>query len=87
MLELARRTLELPQHQSVEAVEVRNVAPVPLLRVQRFFGSKWFWIALVYTLCPLDLMPDVPIVGWIDDATVWFLARQMHREETRMGSN
>ncbi len=31
-------------------------------------------IAIIYTLFPADVLPDiVPILGWLDDAALWFL--------------
>lgn len=41
------------------------------------FGKLVIFLALVYVVLPVDLIPDVPIVGWLDDlgvmglATVW----------------
>lgn len=38
-------------------------------------------LAIVYVVCPIDLIPDVPIVGWLDDlgvmglATAWLARR------------
>lgn len=40
-------------------------------------------LALIYTISPADAIPDLPIIGWIDDATVmmfassWFAERNM----------
>jgi len=39
----------------------------------------WSWIllavAVIYTISPVDLVPDVvPVVGWIDDALMDILA-------------
>ncbi|MBD3251392.1 DUF1232 domain-containing protein [Candidatus Uhrbacteria bacterium] len=31
-------------------------------------------LALLYILWPADLIPDIPIFGWADDATITFLA-------------
>jgi len=52
---------------------------------------KIFWIllAILYTLFPFDIVPDLlPGAGWIDDAVVWFLVlrhlfRQMGRSNAR----
>ena len=34
----------------------------------------WAWIffitAIIYGVSPIDLIPDMPIVGWIDDFTI-----------------
>jgi uncharacterized membrane protein YkvA (DUF1232 family) len=43
------------------------------------FGKLIALFALVYVVMPVDLIPDVPIVGWLDDlgvmglATAWLL--------------
>jgi uncharacterized membrane protein YkvA (DUF1232 family) len=43
------------------------------------FGKLIALVAIVYVVVPVDLIPDVPIVGWIDDlgvmglATAWLL--------------
>lgn len=48
---------------------------------------KFFWIllALLYTLSPLDVLPDfLPGGGWIDDAVVWILVlRHLFRQTER----
>lgn len=31
-------------------------------------------LALLYVLWPADLVPDIPIIGWLDDAGIVFLA-------------
>ncbi|MDR2191354.1 MAG: DUF1232 domain-containing protein [Endomicrobium sp.] len=31
-------------------------------------------LALIYTISPIDIVPDAPIIGWIDDAAVDLLA-------------
>lgn len=34
----------------------------------------WSWIiliaAVIYGMSPIDLIPDMPVVGWIDDVTI-----------------
>ena len=43
-------------------------------------GKLFVFATVVYVICPIDLIPDVPVVGWLDDlgfaglATAW-LAR------------
>lgn len=27
-------------------------------------------LALLYIISPIDLIPDIPVIGWIDDAAV-----------------
>ena len=34
------------------------------------FGKLFVLAAVVYVVCPVDLIPDVPIVGWLDDLGV-----------------
>ena len=36
----------------------------------RFFAVFLFFLALVYAISPVDIIPDVPVVGWIDDLIV-----------------
>ncbi len=38
------------------------------------FGKLFVLAAVVYVVCPIDLIPDVPIVGWLDDLGVASLA-------------
>ena len=48
------------------------------------FGKLFVLSAVVYVIVPVDLIPDVPIVGWLDDlgvmgiATAW-LSRVLGR--------
>ncbi len=37
-------------------------------------GKLVIFLALVYVIAPIDLIPDVPIVGWLDDIGVMGLA-------------
>lgn len=37
-------------------------------------GKLVIFLALVYVVCPVDLIPDVPVVGWLDDLGVMGLA-------------
>ena len=37
-------------------------------------GKLVIFAALVYAVVPVDLIPDVPIVGWLDDLGVMGLA-------------
>ncbi len=38
------------------------------------FGKLFVFAAVVYVISPVDLIPDVPIVGWLDDIGVMSLA-------------
>ena len=38
------------------------------------FGKLFVLAAVAYVICPIDLIPDVPIVGWLDDLGVASLA-------------
>jgi uncharacterized membrane protein YkvA (DUF1232 family) len=38
------------------------------------FGKLVVFLAAIYVVCPVDLIPDVPIVGWLDDIGVMGLA-------------
>jgi uncharacterized membrane protein YkvA (DUF1232 family) len=38
------------------------------------FGKLFVFAAVVYVISPVDLIPDVPIVGWLDDMGVMSLA-------------
>ncbi|MDF2696239.1 MAG: hypothetical protein K0S65_4622 [Labilithrix sp.] len=48
------------------------------------FGKLVIFLAMIYVVVPVDLIPDVPLVGWLDDigvmglATAW-LARVVAR--------
>jgi len=37
-------------------------------------GKMVVFLAAIYVVCPIDLIPDVPIVGWLDDIGVMGLA-------------
>lgn len=44
--------------------------------------------AALYVVSPVDLIPDVPVVGWLDDLGVlslvaWFLVRDIRRHAAR----
>ncbi len=38
------------------------------------FGKLVVFAAVAYAIIPIDLIPDVPIVGWLDDIGVMTLA-------------
>ena len=37
-------------------------------------GKLVIFFALIYAVVPIDLIPDVPIIGWLDDLGVMGLA-------------
>ena len=37
-------------------------------------GKLVIFAALVYAVVPIDLIPDVPVIGWLDDLGVMGLA-------------
>ena len=37
-------------------------------------GKLVIFVALVYAIVPVDLIPDVPVIGWLDDLGVMGLA-------------
>lgn len=37
-------------------------------------GKLFVLVAVLYVVSPVDLIPDVPIVGWLDDIGVMSLA-------------
>ncbi len=45
------------------------------------FGKLLAFLAIAYVIMPLDLIPDVPFIGWIDDigvvglVTAWMTRR------------
>lgn len=53
-------------------------------------GKLVIFAALIYAIVPVDLVPDVPVVGWLDDlgvmglATAW-LGRVVSRYRTPEG--
>lgn len=39
-------------------------------------------LAIVYTISPIDLLPDViPVIGWVDDGVLLYLLFQQLRKE------
>lgn len=39
-------------------------------------------LAIVYTISPVDLLPDViPVIGWVDDGVLLYLLFQQLRKE------
>lgn len=38
---------------------------------QKSHGNEWLWLvlAVAYMFSPIDIVPDIPVVGWVDDAT------------------
>ena len=49
-----------------KAIKTKNNTPV----------GAWFLLvlAIVYGVSPIDLVPDVPIIGWVDDLFVGAIA-------------
>jgi len=43
-------------------------------REASMLGKLFVLMAVVYVVSPIDLIPDVPIVGWLDDIGVMGLA-------------
>lgn len=39
-----------------------------------WFGKLFVLAAVLYVVFPLDLVPDVPLVGWLDDLGVASIA-------------
>ena len=37
------------------------------LKTRRSKAIFWLVLAIVYTVLPFDVIPDVPVLGWIDD--------------------
>lgn len=38
-------------------------------------------LAVIYALSPVDAIPDLPIIGWLDDATVMMFASSWFAEQ------
>lgn len=39
-------------------------------------------LAIVYTISPIDLLPDfIPVIGWVDDGILLFLLLQQLKKE------
>lgn len=63
---------------SQEPIEPEIVNEIKEQDNKNIKGNKkkkiWAWIlfilSLLYGLFPMDFVPDMPIVGWIDDATI-----------------
>lgn len=49
----------------------RGYQPLPAAHIPDKAQSKNAWIVailgILYTISPIDIVPDIPIVGWIDD--------------------
>jgi uncharacterized membrane protein YkvA (DUF1232 family) len=43
-------------------------------REASILGKLFVLAAVVYVISPVDLVPDVPIIGWLDDMGVMSLA-------------
>ena len=43
-------------------------------REASILGKLFVFAAVLYVISPVDLIPDVPIVGWLDDIGVMGLA-------------
>lgn len=56
------------------------------------FGKLIAVLALAYVAMPVDLIPDVPVVGWLDDlgvvglATAWLTRRLRPYREPALGA-
>ncbi len=74
---------------------VRPVPPVKMGLFKAFFtflrdpsapvlGKLFVFAVLAYVVFPIDLVPDFPVVGWIDDAgfaalAVWYLSGALEK--------
>lgn len=85
-------------------VRTRPVPPVKMGLLKAFFtflrdpeapvlGKLFVFAVLAYVVFPIDLVPDFPIVGWIDDAgfaalAVWYLsgALEKYRSPPEVGA-
>jgi len=64
--------------QSQESIEPEIVYKIKKQDCKSIEDGKkkkvWAWIffvlSLLYGLYPMDVIPDIPIVGWIDDITI-----------------
>ncbi|MES2205682.1 MAG: DUF1232 domain-containing protein [Pseudomonadota bacterium] len=47
--------------------------PVSALKDQK---SSWMFVLLsmVYAISPIDIIPDIPFIGWVDDITFLIVA-------------
>jgi uncharacterized membrane protein YkvA (DUF1232 family) len=48
--------------------------PKPVKKKSPKLAWAFLILAIIYTLSPIDIIPDAPLVGWIDDAIVDLLA-------------
>ena len=39
------------------------------IEIQKSHIREWIWtiLSIVYIFSPLDILPDVPVIGWLDD--------------------
>ena len=60
--------------------------PVPQSTDKKKMLGAWGWLiaSIVYVLSPFDLIPDIPLIGWVDD---FFLlsAAVLNLVQTRFG--
>ena len=61
--------------QTQEPVEPEIVDNIDDIKEQDNKNNKvWAWIlfiaAIIYGASPVDLIPDMPVIGWIDDFTI-----------------
>lgn len=58
-------------------------SPAPVSAGRHWPSIVTLILAVIYTVSPADAIPDLPVIGWIDDATVmmfassWFAERNM----------
>ncbi|MDR2425638.1 MAG: DUF1232 domain-containing protein [Endomicrobium sp.] len=53
----------------------KDIAKAVPVKIKR---TKLAWIILIfaaiYTISPIDIIPDAPVIGWVDDAFVDIIA-------------
>lgn len=47
--------------------EIKPVDDTKPVNKKRITAWIWFGASILYTVLPIDIIPDIPIIGWIDD--------------------
>ena len=54
----------------VDEIKVQNNQNVKESASKKFWAWILFILAVIYGVSPVDLIPDIPVAGWLDDFTI-----------------